>query len=94
MLGWQPRSGGILVAWGVSPRFTSRKGAEPRSGDRHLEDDGCGSRRNHDLSPLQGSRKKPFPVPGADAPGYESVAASRLFTGHNQTGLVSGVNHG
>ena len=30
------------------------KNSKPRSGDRSPEDDGCGSRRSHNLSPLRG----------------------------------------
>ena len=37
---------------------------KPRSGDRQPEDDGCGSRRSHNLSPLQGSLREGVSVLG------------------------------
>jgi len=48
-------SGGIYIAWGVSPRDTIEENSKPRSGDRQLDHHGFGSRRNRGLSPLQGS---------------------------------------
>jgi hypothetical protein len=74
----KPRSGGIFIAWGVSPRKTIGKNKEPRSGDRQSNKRSCGSRRNRDLSPLQGWSYWAVLPPGAHAPGYVSIAPSAL----------------
>ena len=89
---WAMKVQTVIPSAADSGKYMS--GWQPRSGDRQVEANGCGSRRNHGLSPLQGSGKKPCPVPGADAPGYESDAPSGLFTGQGRTGLSPSVNHG
>ena len=38
----------------VTPGMVVEIFNKPRSGDRQSDDDGCGSRRNPNLSPLQG----------------------------------------
>ena len=55
------------LAWGASPRTGIPKMNEPRSGDRQTR-----------LSPVPGSTVLCTRSPGAHAPGYGSIAASRL----------------
>jgi hypothetical protein len=77
----KPRSGDRFIAWGVSPRTGSAQPREPWRGDT------LGSRREPRpsaldcLSPLRGFLDISTVNPGADAPGYESVAPSELKPG-------------
>ena len=77
----EPRSGDRYIAWGVSPRTGNAQPLEPWRGDT------LGSRREPRssaldcLSPLRGFFDISTVNPGADAPGYESVAPSELKPG-------------
>jgi hypothetical protein len=77
----EPRSGDRFIAWGVSPRTGNAQPREPWRGDR------LRSRREprpsalECLSPLRGFFDFSTANPGADAPGYESVAPSELKRG-------------
>ena len=77
----EPRSGDRYIAWGVSPRTGNAQPREPWRGDT------LGSRREPRpsalgcLSPLRGLFDFSTVNPGADAPGYISVAPSELKPG-------------
>ena len=74
----KPRSGGIFIAWGVSPRNQMTHMDKPWRGDRLRLRREPQSSFSDCLSPLRGSIYLGPGVPGAHAPGYESVAPSAL----------------